>query len=305
MDRVFSAPPMHGDFSIIVILLLASLFHYTTMKRFGTPGYLCPSYADFSTDYNATSEVFSFGIVLLEVLTGRVQFSPVKKGEKLVLQKSLSILVPDSRAGPWPEQCARRLFELAKQCVAEYEKRIKTMIAVMQQLRQIKAKYCPDKFLFQQQIATLVDQSEKLRLERYASGRKCLVCYDDELLASDGFECTANGHFVCKKNGCFAQITKDQAGSKARFAVNGYKILCTYPGCGEVVPDRKVGTYAGEEGFEAFLRAKLAANEEKVVGEYEERIRALRAEVECDDHSDDGSPEKSEMFDHKVNMKKG
>ena len=259
------------------------------MKRYGTPGYMCSYYNDGSP-YDAKSEVFSFGIVLLEVLTGILQGS-MRSGKNIMLHRSIDSLTADVRAGTWPEECVRQLFDLARQCIADYPVRIETMMAVMQRLRQIKADYCPESQAaespFQQQIAALLAEVERLRQERDAAAaaavpsfKECLVCYDDELLASGGFECTANGHFVCKKNGCFAQITKDQAGSKARFAANGYKILCTYPGCGEVVPDHAVPTYAGEEGFEAFLRAKIAANEEKVVGDYEDRMRALRAEVE-------------------------
>eukprot|EP01036_Dinobryon_divergens_P031429 gene31429-40823_t len=257
-----------------------------TRGRFGTPGYMCPSYNDTTTDYDAKSEVYSFGIVLLEIVTGSIQGSNGRDGKRLMLHRSLPILMAENRAGPWPEECVRQLLDLARQCIAHYEDRIETMMAVMQRLRQLKTSYFPESE-FQQRIAALFAENEKLRMERDAAAaaaaqatRKCLVCFDDDLIATDGFECTTNRHFVCKKNGCFAQITKDQSNSKARFATNGCKILCTFPGCGEAVPDNAVATYAGEDGFGAFLRARIAANEEKVVGDYEERLRTVRAEVE-------------------------
>eukprot|EP01036_Dinobryon_divergens_P033657 gene33657-43498_t len=260
-----------------------------TGGRFGTPGYMCPSYNDTSTDYDAKSEVYSFGIVLLEVLTGRIQGSSGTDGKKLMLHKSMHSWTPDARAGAWSEKCVQSLLDLGKQCITEYEDRIDSMMAVMQRLRQIKADCYPEESLFQQQIAALVAQNKLLLFERDQAAaaaaqsiRKCLVCYDDELLVTDGFECATNRHFVCKKNGCFEQITKDQSNFKARFATSGCKIVCTFPDCGEVVPDHAVATYAGELGFAAFLRAKIAANEEKVVGDYKERLRALRAEVERD-----------------------
>eukprot|EP01036_Dinobryon_divergens_P030218 gene30218-39424_t len=235
--------------------------HSATGGRFGTPGYMCPFYNEGATNYDAKSEMYSFGIVLLEVLSGILQGSTGSDGKKIMLHRSIRSLTVDARAGSWPEDCARQLLDLAKQCIAEYDDRIATMIIVMQRLRQIKADYCPEKSQFQQQIADLIAQNEALRRERDQAAaaaaqsiRKCLVCYDDELLATDGFECTANRHFVCKKNGCFAQITKDQCGSKGRFAANGCKILCTVPDCGEVVPDHEVAVHAGEEGFGAFLR---------------------------------------------------
>ena len=249
---------------------------------------MCPSYADTSTDYDAKSEMYSFGIVILEVLTGILQGSVDKEGKRLMLHKKILSLTPDARAGAWTRECVDQLFDLAKQCIIEYDERIGSMMLVMQRLRQIKADCCPES-IFQQQISALAAQNEALSLIRDVaaaaaahSTRKCLVCYDDELLLSDGFECTAKKHFVCKKNGCFAQITKDQSGSKAHFAARGCRILCTVPDCGEVVPDHAVATYAGEVGFAAFLRAKIAANEEKVIGDYEEKLRAVRAEAERD-----------------------
>jgi hypothetical protein len=136
-------------------------------------------------------------------------------------------------------------------------------------------------------MAEIVAKTEELSLVRDVAAtkaaqsiRKCLVCFDDELLLTDGFECSTKKHFICAKNGCFAQIVKDQSRNRARFKANGCKIACTVPECGEAVEDHAVSIYAGSDGFGAFLRAKLAANEEKIVSDYEERLKMLRAQVE-------------------------
>ena len=261
------------------------------IERFGTPGYMCPFYADGSTEYDVKSEIYSFGIIILEMLTGKLQLSTGGDGKRIVLHRSIASLGPDTRAGSWPADCIERLFSLAKQCIDEYDNRIRSFIEVIQQLRQIKADCCPPptaaESVFQHRMTAIIAKNEELSLVRDVAAakaaqsfRECLVCFDNELLLTDGFECTASKHFVCKKNGCFGQIVKDQSGCIARFKANGCRILCTVAGCEDVVSDLAVSTYAGEDGFDAFLRAKLAANEEKVVSDYEERLRTLRAQVE-------------------------
>ena len=191
------------------------------MTRFGTIGYMCSFYTDGTTDYDAKSEIYSFGIVLLEVITGILQASSGNDGKKVMLHRSISSLVADVRAVSSSEECVRQLFDLAKQCIANYDDRIKTMIAVMQRLRQIKTDYCQESL--QQQITALVTENEVLRLEKDKAAataaqsiRKCLVCYDDELLVTDGFECRANKHFICKTNGCFARITQFQGSLRSQ-----------------------------------------------------------------------------------------
>ena len=254
---------------------------------------MCPFYYEGATDYDAKSELYSFGIVLLEVLTGRLQgsFSGADKKKKLMLHRSVSTLTADSRAGAWNEECVSRLLELAKQCIADYDDRIDSMKTVMHMLRQIKDDCCPQptatESVLQQRMAALLSQNEAVVLARDVAAataakaiRKCLVCFDDELLISDGFECSSKKHFVCQKNGCFAQITKDQSASRADFVDRGCKILCTVPDCGEVIEDHLVAMYAGKGGFDAYLSAKQAANEEKLVVEYEAKLRTLRTEVE-------------------------
>ena len=78
---------------------------------------MCPFYYEGATNYDAKSEVYSFGIVLLEVFSGRLQGSTGSDGKKIMLHRSFRSLTADARAGPWPEDCARQLLDLGKQCI--------------------------------------------------------------------------------------------------------------------------------------------------------------------------------------------
>jgi serine/threonine protein kinase len=47
----------------------------------GTPGYMCPSYVKGGTPYEAACDIFSFGVVLTELLTGRLQNNKDESGK--------------------------------------------------------------------------------------------------------------------------------------------------------------------------------------------------------------------------------
>jgi len=53
-------------------------------RALGTPGYMCPAYLS-STRFSVKSEVYAYGIFLLELLTGRVQGNE-NAGDGLVSQ---------------------------------------------------------------------------------------------------------------------------------------------------------------------------------------------------------------------------
>jgi len=167
---------------------------------------MCPFYTEGSTAFDAKSELYSFGIVILEVLTGKLQGSSGGSGRKLMLHRSVDSLTADIRAA-WPAQCVGRLFDLARQSIAEYHIRIKSTSLVMRELREIKDFFCPvsaaAESVYHQHMSVLIAQLEALISARDVSIaqsiRKCLVCYDDELSLSDGFECTANRMVVLRR----------------------------------------------------------------------------------------------------------
>jgi len=251
---------------------------------FGTIGYMCPSYCKGKT-YDGKCEVYSFGIVILEVLTGKLQ-----NKDGILLEETLGEIPADVRAGAWPEECTVALFKLSEDCTADYRKRIDSMATVMRILREIRDRFCvpsPEETVFKRQMEALIAETDTYRLAHDAATvaathmkRQCLICYDDTVIVSDGFECSPNRHFICRKNGCFGQITRDQSAAKARFASNHCMLLCTVPGCGAVVPDHAVASYAGPDGFTAFMTAKMSLKQEDLIREYEARMLVMRADLE-------------------------
>ena len=114
---------------------LRSVMPTKSSQRPGTPAYGCPRYLQRGV-YDDKSEVFSFGIVVAEVLTGRLQGGDVFHQEE-------DDLVPDARAGAWPASCAVMLAELAVACMADYKNRVASMGEVLQRLQHMVTTFCP------------------------------------------------------------------------------------------------------------------------------------------------------------------
>lgn len=130
-------------------------------QRFGSIGYMCPHYTK-SGKYNTKSEIYSFGIVLLELLTGKVQgmVDPLT-GCRQFLEDDFLMnddgadgtttnnndhdgnsggLHADPLAGNW--EMAGVLKEIGRQCVTHYGKRIAKMSIILRWLRKLEEAYC-------------------------------------------------------------------------------------------------------------------------------------------------------------------
>ena len=193
-------------------------------RRFGTPGYMCSKYFEDGI-YDAKSEIYSFGIVLGELLSG---FKQGHNGE-IPLDRDAIIedgLEADPRAGVWPAECSRRMLELCRSCLAPKKRRIDSMSAVFRILRELKREFFPEVFeegsgsprrcSNREEVEALRRELESLQVQVQGSHKSdvddaeakdccakenkkekeklvlkscCICCGDPEVAISSGVEC--------------------------------------------------------------------------------------------------------------------
>ncbi len=225
--------------------------HSMTGARFGTVGYMCEKYckrADMLFD--AKCEIFSFGIVLLELYSGEIQGSNSKLNlEDMLLKTLLKIgkddeddedhLISDHRAGSWPEEAARLYLELASECVATYAKRRSNMGSVNQSLSRILDLHqastlessllqIRDQLTAENELLSLrLDVADRLSME---SMHNCIVCSNTFPLTK-GVMCpredvkdVSECHFFCDED--FSDMINSQCSDIGQFIKFGCKIVC-------------------------------------------------------------------------------
>lgn len=126
----------------------------------GTPGYICPEYAERGT-LSTKVDVWSFGVVLLELLTGKPARIPIE-GKKVPLgewlEDKLRQASAEGESNPliryldayWPEKVfliievililkvAESFLETARQCLTPLQANRPAMSTVLSQLEQLE-----------------------------------------------------------------------------------------------------------------------------------------------------------------------
>ena len=276
-------------------------------SRYGTPGYMCPYYCKRNMKFDARCEIFSFGILLLELTTGLLQGYSDGNGNQIFLEESMenddTPLLSDRRI-KWPDGCVKELLSIAEQCVASYQKRFQNMVTVMRQLVSINKRfYTPtpiEEDLIKRnsalkamlQAIELKDEVRNL-LKREAT-HVCQICFDTEIPASKGAFCSnlAQPHFFCgaAHNDCFSDMVLSQAGDQRAFDRNDTSIVCAY--CIALVPKVRssfdlslIGKQANGKALGAFVsaskdvvHAKGVVAQEKQQLEHRDEIQKLKEE---------------------------
>jgi serine/threonine protein kinase len=110
--------------------LLADDVIFSSLKANAAMGYLAPEYAT-TGQFTDKSDVFAFGIVVLQVMTGRRDVSQLKVGTVI---RNLEGLMDGNLHGVFSRTEAAKLAAVAAHCTSEVPSQRPTMEAVVQQL---------------------------------------------------------------------------------------------------------------------------------------------------------------------------
>ena len=232
----------------------------------GTAGYMAPEVRNGT--YTVRSEVYSFGVVLLEVLTGR-RVAPTTASDVLEVveeadergEDGVALLVAqaDPRCG-WPHGAKRLLAALLVDCIRLREReRPSAMGEVLDRLRGVRA---------------IVDAAGAVPL------RSCVVCIDG-VAASSGVACTG-GHFVCV--GCLPGTVEFSLDPR-KLAANAGCVMCPGQSCGqkwavedleEHLDKKTLIAYARAVRYQAFDAVKARRDAEAALAAREVAARDAR-----------------------------
>ena len=234
----------------------------------GTTGYMCPKYVN-SGLYGEKSEVYSFGVLLLEVITGKLQNKPEHLANYVDEDEDEFNLAEafDERAGEWPAAAKDELSSLGMKCLDKVKRRC-DMSSVLQRLVRLAREHCAPT-AEEAMLADVRRQFEALRMTgvvaaaaRASRQQQCVVCFDD-FDAAGGGSCGGD-HSICADclSGHVArelEKLKENENLLAAHRERGGKISCKCSdasGCDSVYSDRTVARCLTEEEFRAYLAAQ-------------------------------------------------
>jgi hypothetical protein len=247
--------------------------------------------------YDMKCEMYAFGILLLELISGHVQGTQEDNLEDLLSDDSL---VRDERAG-WPTADGPdplpRLLALAAECVEAYPKRRSDMRSVSRELSailQLRATTALEGSLLNAN-ELLTAELEELRLHRDVTAlgtteaqHECAVCMDAfplsrGLLCGSGGE--GKGHFFCNED--LSEMTLSQCGDLSSFIKRGCTIVCAMcaprdPAAQSELQLAALAKHVSVAALGSFVEATKAAERQ-----LEERRGQARQRMDRERHADE------------------
>jgi len=265
----------------------------------GTPGYMCPTYLR-TKKFDAKSEIYSLGMVLVELLLGRVQGVDDDDLFGIYIEEETPISSDlDVRAGLWIPACAEQLEMLARECLATYKRRIATMMAVMRRLIGLEKEFCcatAEEMRLTRLAGEMQRELEALRFEattqseaREKEQQVCCICFDNvPVSAGLGCERTAE-HFICvdcaphEVQRILLEVQGEE-GPLARHRAQGGRIKCVQTDCDAMYAEPALARILPDELFREYRAAQDAVVEQRLFVQlqqrFQEQLAAARQEFE-------------------------
>ena len=228
----------------------------TNNSQPGTMGYKCPRY-EGGEKFSAASEVFSFGVVLLELVVGDVTLVGRRKTNLFFHfiddeDEALSDAF-DERAegdGAWPATMKDGLESLINGCLESKPKKRISLMPVLRQLRELEREHCQvtqsEEMLkaMREELekALAIKQMEEAQ-EKIAAKYTCKICFDEEFTKNEGVLCK-DQHYLCL--GCFGGHVGNTATREDRLK-RGSKVCCPVPDCKHAYSQQDVAKLAAEQ----------------------------------------------------------
>jgi serine/threonine protein kinase len=276
---------------------------------YGTITYADAEYRDGIIDYDVRCDMYSFGILLLELYAGRLHLYSVEYRGMIKCdfrkRKGVDLLECDPRAGDWNRECAEGLKEIALKCTAEErDDRYASMGEIIKKLSELEQKHFHVTDIEQVALREMKSMREfieretaiKILREREdkesedKNKRTCIICYEDGIKVSDGVECqrkTDVPHFYCQmcfKDNVTQQLTEE---CRSQFIKNNCNIMCLC--CNDTKDatfwtDKALAVNVEDGTFALYLKVCSEVLEvqiqKKERREAEERIVRMRSEME-------------------------